>query len=166
MKKINNKGFMLVETLVVSTFIFSTLLFLYVQFKTINSSYKTTYHYNNVGSLYATNEIKRYILDSSYSEITTAFDNGDALYIDITQCPVQDLTEVNYCKTLFANLNVKKVLFTSQNLAELKEKISLTREFDADLTGYINFIKYDNDEVAYRLIVAFNDNSYATLKLY
>ena len=51
MKKKNNKGFMLVETLIVATFLVTTLLFIYVQFNNITRTYDTSFRYNTVNGL-------------------------------------------------------------------------------------------------------------------
>lgn len=165
MKKINNYGFMLVETLVVSTFIFSTLVFLYVQFRTVNNSYKTTYDYNTVNSLYYTNAIKKYVLDAGYKELTTAMENSANKYIDITTCPVEYLNEINYCQELFETLKVKQVIFTHQDLSDLKQYLLQTKKFDDVFNNYIDFIRYDSEATDYRLVVSYMDNTFATLKV-
>ena len=49
MKK--NRGYVLFETLVVSTVILGTLVFLYIQLSSIKSSYNTSFKYNTVSAL-------------------------------------------------------------------------------------------------------------------
>ena len=65
MKKINNKGFMLVEVLVVSVFISSILIVMFVQFKKINNSYNVSFNYNTVDSLYLLNNVKKRLITNS-----------------------------------------------------------------------------------------------------
>jgi hypothetical protein len=163
MKKNNNRGFMLVETLVVSTFIFSTLIFLYVQFRTVNNSYSATFNYNTANGLYAVNNVKEYLLDVGYRDL--ALKIGEEKYIDITSCPIQYISELSYCRALFEKLNIKTVIFTNQDLSELKGYLLQARPFDEDLNKFINFIKYDDADNEYRLIIAFKDDTFATLKI-
>ena len=54
MKK-NEKGFVLLETLIVTTFVVSTLIFLYTQFSNIKTSYDASFRYNTVEGLYDAN---------------------------------------------------------------------------------------------------------------
>ena len=61
MKKIDNRGFMLTETLIVATFLVTTLLFLYIQFNNVTKTYDTSFKYNTVNGLYAVNNIINYI---------------------------------------------------------------------------------------------------------
>lgn len=164
MKKNNKLGFMLVETLVATTIIFSALIFLYIQFRTINNSYNKTFSYNTANSLYAVNHIKQYLLDTGYYDLTLALQDNE--FIDITNCPVQYLTEITYCQSLFEKLSVKKVIFTKQDISDLKALILQTRPLEEELINYINYIKYDDEIDKYRLIVQFNDDTYASLKVY
>ena len=60
MKK-RNKGFMLIETLVVSTFIISTLIYLYVQFTNLKKSYDISFRYDTIPGLYSAKEIDKFI---------------------------------------------------------------------------------------------------------
>jgi len=65
MKKRNNLGFMLTETLIVSTFVTAALLYMFINFRLIYQNYNRTFSYNTVNSLYAVNQIEKYISDKS-----------------------------------------------------------------------------------------------------
>ena len=56
MKKNNNKGFMLLETMIVSAFIITTLTFLYVQFSNLKKSYEESFKYDSIPELYKAKE--------------------------------------------------------------------------------------------------------------
>ena len=63
MKK-NKMGFMLVETLIVSTLVSTILVVLFVQFNNIVKNFSKDFHYNNVSELYATQNIKKFIMEA------------------------------------------------------------------------------------------------------
>ena len=162
MKKIKNKGFMLMETLVVSTFVVTTLTILFVQFQRINRNFDITFTYNTVNGLYATNNIHNFI-KPDVPKIVEELDKSSVPYLDITSCPTY-ITSQEYCKALMTSLKVKKVLFTKEDITDLKENIKENTEIDQKLKDFIKYIsdaKNDN----YRLIVEFTDATYATLKL-
>ena len=48
----------MIEILVVSTFIISVFIYLFVQFRSINHSYQISFKYNTANGLYAVNNIK------------------------------------------------------------------------------------------------------------
>ena len=50
MKKLNKKGFMLTETLIVATMLITILLVMYVQFKTVIRSYQQSFKYNTINN--------------------------------------------------------------------------------------------------------------------
>ena len=52
MNKKNNKAFLLAESLIVTTFVLTVLIYLYAQFKNLMTEYKNSYRYNNVQDIY------------------------------------------------------------------------------------------------------------------
>ena len=48
----NNKGFLLAESLVVSTFVLTVLIFLFVQYQNLMTTYKNNTDYNNPEAIY------------------------------------------------------------------------------------------------------------------
>ena len=140
MKKMNNKGFMLTETLIVSTFLVTTLLFIYMQFNTVT----------NIADYIKTEEIDKLKNDLTNSE-----------YIDISKCPNTYFKETEYCQVLFETLKVKTVIFTLENLKELKSKQT---DLDQTIVDFIDYLNYDQTD-GYRVIAEFNDNTFASLKV-
>ena len=61
MKKLNSSGFMLAETLIVTTFVAGILIFLFIQFTNLGKAYDDSYIYNTTEGLYALEDIKKYI---------------------------------------------------------------------------------------------------------
>ena len=68
MKK-KQKGFVLVETLVVSLLVLTVLIFLFLQLNTINLNYQKSFRYNTVEGLYSANNMKVYILKNGYENL-------------------------------------------------------------------------------------------------
>lgn len=163
MKKSNRKGFILAETIAVSTIVMTSLVILYSQFVSINNSYNRSFSYNNVNNLYLVKNIRDYLSEENLNKLISSMEESNSLYIDITSCPNEYFTEYIYCETLLNTINVKTILFTKENVNELKDKLK-----DVDLTekmkSFINYINSTTDN-NYRLIVEFNDDTYATLKV-
>ncbi len=154
MKK-NCGGFMLAETLIVTTFVAGVLIFLFVQFSTLNNSYDESYVYNTVEGLYATDDIIDYIkTDSKVLEyIKTNVDSNT--YVDITDCSL--FTNMEYCKELFSLENIDKV-FISTN--EISYDINA---YDDKFKKFISKINKEGNE-SYRVVAAFKNSTYATVR--
>ncbi len=75
MKKINNKGFVLAETLVVSIFLLIIFTMIYSYYYPLIGEYEKRETYNDVDSLYSAYWIKKMIEDSSYSLEQSFMDN-------------------------------------------------------------------------------------------
>ena len=162
MKKSNKKGFVLAETIAVSTVVLASLVIIYTQFVSVNNSYNQSFHYNNVNNLYLIDNIRNFIAqDNSLNKLVNALDNNT--YLDLTNCSNEYFLEYIYCETLFNYANVKTVLFTKEDMTDLKAEISDT-SYSETLK---QFIKRTNNSLEdnYRLIVEFNDDTYATIKI-
>ena len=182
MKKKNNKGFLLVETLLVATFAASTMLSIYVQFRRINTEYSRSFSYNTVEGLYATNQINDYILDNGFERIAEYMTNrieGDVtitpepyvILYDGNSCSSVYLDEVDYCSHLMSSLNVKMVVMTYADLSfkNFRDELDSYDVFDNNLKRFIKYIKFDTGDAELsrrRTIVEFNDGTYASLKIY
>lgn len=156
MKKINNSGFMLAETLIVTVFVSGILIYLYIQFSNLNKSYEDSYIYNTVETLYALDDIKIYIEreDQILEYINTNIE--DLKYIDITDCSL--FTDIDYCKKLLEVENIKSIFITT-NIVPYE---SIT-QYNEEFTAFINKINKEGIE-PYRIVASFNNSTYATLR--
>ena len=158
MKKSKNKGFILAETIAVSLVIMTSLVIVYTQFVTISNSYYRTFTYNNVNDLYLVANIKEFIKSDGYDALTNEL--NDSSYVDLTSCPSDYFNEYIYCRSLIENSNIKQIIFTKQNIEQLKN--NLDSNFSEKMKKFIKSIKSENTN-SYRLIVEFNDETFATL---
>lgn len=156
MKEKINKGFMLVETLLVTIFVSGVLLFLFIQFSNLSKSYDESFNYNTVEDLYALDDIVKY-LDSDLNLKQYVDDNIDKMgYIDITSCSLFE--NIDYCKKLFELEKINKI-FISKNEIDANNIIG----YDESFKKYIGKLSKEGKE-KYRVVASFNDNTYATLR--
>ncbi|HPF82896.1 MAG TPA: hypothetical protein PLV83_01835, partial [Bacilli bacterium] len=97
MKKVNNKGFMLTETLIVSTLLITVLLVVFVQFKNVNKKITNGFKYDKVSSQYNLYNIKLYIEQIDFSVIVGRLDS--LTYVDLTTCDNSIFEDDTYCKS-------------------------------------------------------------------
>ncbi len=162
MKKNNKKGFVLAETIAVSVIIMTSLVIVYTQFATLNNSYKTSFKYNNVNNLYLVNNLRNFIRNDGLDRLIPLLDNNE--YVDITSCSNDIFDEYLYCRLLVDNSNMKTVLFTKEDISELKNSIDNTN-YSQTMKNYIKKINNSTGS-SQRLIVEFEDETYATLLFY
>ena len=169
MKKISNKGFMLVETLVVTSFVAGVLIFMYIQFTNLSNKYNESYDYNTVEGLYSLENIKEYIEEDQtlliYADNFQAegnpIDPGTA--IDITECSSEYFSDINYCSLLFELENIEEIYLTCSWFD--KNSILDIYSFSSETKKFINKIKIDESDTGYRLIAKFTDGTFATIRL-
>lgn len=159
MKKNNKKGFILAETIAVSVIIMTSLVIVYTQFVTLNNNYKSSFKYDNVNNLYLVNNLRDFIKNDGLDRLIQLVDNRE--YVDITSCPNYIFDEYLYCRLLIDNSNIKTVLFTKEDISELKNSIDDT-DYSQEMKNYVKKIN-NSTENSQRLIVEFNDDTYATL---
>ena len=152
----NNKGFVLAETLIVTTFVIGVLLYLFIQFTSLSSSYNENYVYNTVESLYAIEDIKELVV--SDSTIVSYIENNiqSSGYIDISSCELFE--EQEYCKRLIELENIEKIIVTENEVNK-----SLITEEDSGFLKFINRINKEGNQ-NYRLIAKFKNGTYSTIR--
>lgn len=158
--KFNKRGFLLAETLIVATFITSTLIFLFIQVRNISSDYDITFKYNTIEGLYATDSIIKFLHENIIYEEASAKLTTDN-YINLSYCPFNMLYEVDFCTNLLAIANVKSVIIATNNPGALIDQLELERNFNETFINFVKYIKFESE--SFRIIVEFNDDSYATL---
>lgn len=157
MKKLNNKGFMLAETLIVSTFVASVLIFLFIQFTNLGKSYDDSYIYNTPEGLYALEDIEEYINTDLDLLLYIEENIGTMKYIDLTDCSL--FTNKEYCKNLFNLENIDRIFITTNNFN--KENIT---GYNEDFNVFINKIISEGSE-KYRLVASFKNGMFATMRV-
>lgn len=142
----NKKGFVLLETLVVTIFTLIIFTLLYTSTVPLLGKYKDLSYYNDIDITYDLYYLKRLIKnDSNYNNIN----NSSYQSIKCT-----DLSDANTCNSYFNALNIKKndelVYLDLKKLNENKKYLS------SDILDYVNRIdkKYDNSKI---LILKRND---------
>lgn len=164
MKKNKKRGFILAETIVISTVVMTSLVFIYIQFNSVNNGFNRTFKYNSVNNLYLTNEVKKFILNSDSLKLTQALDDNSLSYLDLTACSTSYFTEYIYCQTLFDNIKAKKVLFATSDVTNLKAEVASNNSISSGLATFIKAINSSNTG-SYRIIIEFEDDTYATLQI-
>lgn len=167
---LNNSGFMLLETLIVSTVILGTLVFLYVQFVNVKSSYEVSFTYNTIPGIFMSKEISQFIVtldNNGYSSLQNKLNNSTDGYVSID--PDVDFVNSNdteLYKEMIRNMNISYVLFVNDDLTNLKTYLSnnnnVSEIFQPQFKKYI--LGLDTDKTnKNRLIVAFADKTFASV---
>ena len=160
MKKMNNKGFMLAETLIVATFSMTVLVLLFVYFKDLVTTYNANYRYNTVEGIYNADTIKKYLIQNNrLSYLNTQANNGAYVILTTSNAP-GDTTAYN---NLINAIDAKTILYTNSNLTSLRNKIENSNPSDIS-NGMKEFIgKLDDVDHKHRLIIEYNNGDFATI---
>lgn len=184
MSRNNQKGFLLAESLIVATFVLSLLIFLFVQFKNLSTSYDAGFKYNSVEGLYALDNVKTYLKENASDDkkVSNSLKAQSkpflTIYSDGACNDSIGLRGVGYCKTLIEEQNIKTVIFTKANITEddtatpLKTWLKNTNLTDDDkeiftenMKDFILRVNVKELRNTYRLIAEFNDGSFATFNV-
>lgn len=161
MKK-NNKGFMLIETLIVSISISGILIYLFFQFQNVNDSYNKSFKYNTINGLYGAGDIKENIKANG---LTSIYNNANSSsFVDITNCSSTYFNNTNYCLKLNELLGVKTILVSKGNLSSTKTLLANSQnitKYSETLRDFIN--KTADISSGYQLFVEYNDNTVASV---
>lgn len=184
--KLNNKGFMLVETLVVTVFVMTIFSIIYTNLFPIVAEYEKRETYDDIDGKYGIYWFKK-IIQSNDVDFGNATTPGSISYniannkyhrFDcVTDIPY-DVTTQKLCSNLVQKLQVAKrdssgketdagnpcIYLTAFKLTDLKERAAAetgTGIFSGDLPSYISFLPEYRNTVSlngaeYRLIVEYH----------
>ena len=174
-KVLNNRGFILVETLIVGVFIMGIFSLLYTNFFPLIGEYERYKNYDTVESTYVVHWARMIALkglpESSY---TKASNTG---YIDISDCSLYTNNNwQNYCDSYKLVNNISKIYLTPYSTVKFKNFIKDNKNFSRSFREYISYLptysKNTNKTPStgyYRIIVEYTSNDdykYGNIELF
>lgn len=155
--KLNKKGFMLAEVVIVASVIATVLVTVYILLNRVSNSYETRNRYNDIDAMYAAMEINDIIKED------TAI-NKDSW---------AELTSDNYnnFKTFYRNATNNGYTIKSWYVDNTQNIDSINTSNDVSLGNYISYLndKLGEEDYDYLVIVelskGIDDNYYYTLKV-
>ena len=168
----NNKGFVLVETIVTSVFVLSLFTFIIANIIPLIGDYERNYEYDSIESIYDAHLIRKMILKSDEQRVTNLVslpEDGYYLFDGDDICLY--LSNVNYCRKLLSRsyLDVSKIVLTSYVITD--DFVAKSERFNRALHEYIlDMQRYNNNPHAQynlerRLIIVFNDGRITNIEL-
>ena len=178
-KKINNKGFMLAETLIVSLFVLSVFSMLYINILPLVAEYEKYRNYNTVEATYRTHWARKIALDGLNDEIFNKVATNKSFY-DITDCSLYTKTDKDdmesWCNNYKYANDIEKIYLTSYSLENFKEAVSSSSVFSRSFKEYVDYLPIysknttkANDNKYFHIIVEYDKNdkyNYGIIELY
>lgn len=175
MKKINNKGFMIAELLIVTIAIMVIFTAIYSNFYPTMGEYEKRETYNNINALYSNFYVKTAFLKTlstkSASTETTLLTNANKGYVVLVKngkCQT-NLNIISNCDSFVSNFGITDMILTSYNTGGTTGV--KTKYNSGNLKKYIDYLptynvpSTDSNYNLYRLITKTNDG-YATSTFY
>ena len=167
MKK-NNRGFLLAESLVVSTFVLTILILLYIQFNNLTTNYKNSYNYNNVESIYDLSSVSNYLLTNNYnlSDQLTESKPYVIVYND-GSCNMDAGIIDSFCDNLISQMDAKTVIYTSSDISAIQKYVSENDDsnINQSLREFISRVETNTVQNKGRLFAEFNNGTFATIAM-
>ena len=167
MKK-NNRGFLLAESLVVSTFVLTVLILLYIQFNNLTTNYKNSYNYNNVESIYDLSSVSNYLLTNNYnlSDQLTESKPYVIVYKD-GSCNMDAGIIDTFCDNLINKMDAKTVIYTSSDISVIQKYVSEKDDSNINqkLREFISRVETNTVQNKGRLFAEFNNGTFATIAM-
>ncbi len=168
MQRINRKGFILTETLIVSVVLMISFIFVFTQFLNVFAQYQTFERYNNVDSLYAAKNVDTFLKEDNYNNVISALNTNIASgkpYYEFTTCDPSVFTFTSLCTMLIQDTGIAKALFTNYDITPLKAFDTYTNNFSHELKSYITYLTKDGfseQTGVYRVILELDDGTFST----
>ena len=144
MKNFDNKGFALVETLVVSVFVVSLFLIVFNNFYPLMSEYEKREVYDDIDGIYAAYWVKRLVEDSDI-DISTYISSGSKYKKDWCNNFKTSFPEkYQQCINIFTQYNIDYFYVTDYNIEYFKGTVNKS---DPNFEDYLNSLPdYSNSK--------------------
>ena len=173
MMKLNNKGFVLAEMLIVTVFLMVIFSMLYANFYPILAEYEIREGYDDVDSKYAVYWLKKTIEDKDYDLETSNIDGANH-YVKFGCDKVKASEKVATCESLVKSLGADgcidsnssecNVYITKYRIDSFKTTVKNNNSFSAEFQSYLNtlpdYTTPSSNNAKYRVIATFS-HSYA-----
>ena len=167
MKK-DNRGFLLAESLVVSTFVLTVLILLYIQFSNLTTNYKNSYNYNNVESLYDLSSVANYLQANNYN-LSTQLTSSKPYVIVYKNgsCNMDAGIIDSFCDNLINKMDAKTIIYTYSDISVIKKYISTKEDnnINQKLRDFIMKVETNVVQNKGRLFAEFDNGTYATIAM-
>ena len=154
--KINNKGFMLVEIVVVTVVVVTIMTSLYIVFNRVYNAFEIKSTYSDINAIYALDLLRDYMIEK---ETTNSFVYNDLIkrvqtenYVEITCNLNEDFK--TYCNEVFEKYNINRVFITKNNKDSLDDikNININQTFKEYIDYLENTLNFENSEEEILLI--------------
>ena len=139
--KINNKGFMLVEVIVVSVVVATIMTSLFIAFERVFNVYDKKSNYTDLDAVYALKMIEDYMIDEIDSEGNVMINK---ILVDNTYFTKISCDGNKYCDSVFNEYNVNSIYLVKNNeesLIKLKDSVDGSGKYILNET-FREYIEY------------------------
>ena len=160
--KNQQKGFLLIEAIVVITFVAGILFFLFIQFNTLFQQYGKDFNYNTVDGVYRAKELRTFLLNTDFSDLIFELQDNQIFY-EFSDCTFAN--DISLCNHFIEALDIKKSYMVNEDITGFQTyvKNAPASENFGELAAYLFYIQYDRNNPGYRLIIEFTDGSFASI---
>lgn len=153
----NKKGFTLMETIVMILFLAVALLMIYRSFTGAIETEKIRRKFDNTLYLYRTNVVINYLKDNGIN--TYLNDASLTNNYKVIECNTTGITNQEHCTFLKNTFEIEKMYL-------MKYQIPNTIDYSKLLPSLVDYVRtLDYKGEGYRLIIKFNNDEYASLKV-
>ena len=169
MKRVNNRGFLLAESLVVSTFVLTILMFLFIQFRNLIINYNNSYAYNSVESVYDLGSIGEYFRKNQDKPFGN-YIKGNPYLMVYNNGSCNDsigLKNTGFCDNIMSQTGVETLIYTSSDLSVIQDYVKTTEDavLKQDLRDFISKVDAQIIQNKGRLFAKFKNGTFATIAI-
>ena len=160
------KGFLLAEALIVSTFVLTILIVLFIQFSNLTNNYKNSYSQNNVESIYDLSSVANYLITNEYdlSEYLS-IEKPYVLLYNNSRCNMDIGLTDTFCDTFMKEMGAKTVIYTSSDVKAIQYYVNNNEDenIGQKLREFISKIDAKEIQNKGRLFAEFDNGTFSTI---
>ena len=162
----NEKGFLLAEALIVSTFVLTILIILFIQFSNLTNNYKNSYSHNNVEAIYDLSSVANYLTTNQYdlSQYLT-IEKPYVLVYKNNSCNIDINLTDSFCDNFMKEMGAKTVIYTSSDVKAIQYYVNNNEDnnISQSFREFISKIDAKPIQNKGRLFAEFDNGTFSTI---
>lgn len=162
----NEKGFLLAEALIVSTFVLTILIVLFIQFSNLTNNYKNSYGHNNVEAVYDLSSVANYLITNQYDlSQYISIDKPYVLVYKDGRCNMDAGVVDTFCDTFMDEMGAKTVIYTNSDVKAIQYYVNNHEDSNIGqrLREFISKIDAKPIQNKGRLFAEFKNGTFSTI---
>lgn len=138
----NNKGFMLVEVIIVTVIVATIMISLYVVFNRVYNAYDLKEKYTDIDGIYGIKAVEDYFIDNMvFNYLIKDMNESSDVYVEVKCDGYFEDNALTYCDNIFSTYKVNKLYLVKKDGDQLPSDDKMPSAVNQTFIDYFDYVR-------------------------